>query len=316
MRRTNEDGHVTRSLEQATRHQLITEFSQEPIKPAQRINKVDNIEVAKIINERTEKRPPAKTLREAEDSSHVDIFSTTLPITEVPPAGREPHLEHSELTEISKPEPFVSPDIETIAEAYELPEPAVNDAEEQVLPPSHLEVNKELNLVETVTAQIADNMEVSGDVLEQTEALIVALPEIVQERLVEFMEIEDPEAVEPVQELIVEMAVVADRLHELFETGELDGEEAEQIVRLLVEQYTELLIYLEIEIDEKMIAAFIELICSEDYVTSEEQNDYSFKDIFREYRGRLDISPALSYLADARGIEIARLMVRRSTVAV
>lgn len=180
---------------------------------------------------------------------------------------------------------------------------------------------------EVIVADIGERLEVSEEVVEQVETLVAQMPEEVGERLAEFIadEENEPEVVAATEELVVRIAQVADRLHELAMTEQLEGPEAEQIQEVLREWYAELLTTLELPVDEEVLAAFIELVCSEAYEaksqTDEEESLETQFDIFKERKPGLafDLSAIMggvTRIEHRLEHEIARLMVRRSTAAV
>lgn len=180
---------------------------------------------------------------------------------------------------------------------------------------------------EVIVADIGERLEVSEEVVEQVETLVTQVPEEVGERLAEFIadEENEPEVVAATEELVVRIAQVADRLHELAMTEQLESQEAEQIQEMLREWYAELLTTLELPVDEEVLAAFIELVCSEAYEaksqTDEEGSLETQFDIFKERKPGLafDLSAIMggvTRIEHRLEHEIARLMVRRSTAAI
>ncbi len=170
--------------------------------------------------------------------------------------------------------------IETVAEVD-----GAHQDEPQEVTKSRIEQHKFL-----AVEQIVETTAVSSETAEQATTLLVVLPEQVQTSLKEYISEAEPTAVEKIEARIVMISRVADRLHELVESNEGQGEEAEQIVLWLTEQYTELLNTLGIECDEESVAAFIELIKSDDYVVnadhSRTQEPY---DPMRERHGWSDL---------------------------
>lgn len=100
---------------------------------------------------------------------------------------------------------------------------------------------------------------------EQVDALVVSMPEIIHDQLADFMQTSESDTVAAAEELIVSIAVAADRLHELAMLDALDGPEAEQIEALIREWYKELLIKADITFDEETIDQLIEIIKAEVY---------------------------------------------------
>ena len=198
----------------------------------------------------------------------------------------------------------------------EYSETAVDSAIREILAPATFEVkDKQPSASELVLNIIVENFEISQETAEKTEAFLEAIPEDVQTSLLEFMQTAEPEEVETVELLVVQIAEASDRLHELAMDGQLESEEAIQIKALIVEWYQDVLAKLEIEFDDEMIAAFIEKICAETYAKKLTEDDDKI-DIFRElersvYTGR--ILRAVSDLRHAMPKEIAKLMVSQST---
>ena len=116
-----------------------------------------------------------------------------------------------------------------------------------------------------ILSEIVESIEMPEQLLEQTENLVDALPEIIVEKLALYIQEAEPEAVMEVKELVIKIAPLADRLHKLSLVNELDSEEYIQIQQELVTHFEELLIQLEIEADEQLITHFIEIICSQPY---------------------------------------------------
>ncbi len=167
-----------------------------------------------------------------------------------------------------------------------------------------------------ILASIQGNLEVPDTVIEQTEILLQALPEALQAQLQDFVEAADPETVVAAEELVVKMAKTADRLHELAMADNRLGPEAEQINLLLSEQYEELLVTLGREIEPETIAAFIKLVCSEDYQSApaaavEEASDEAFRQRLRRL-GPLAVMSGAVQIGQTMCGEIARLMVQNT----
>lgn len=188
---------------------------------------------------------------------------------------------------------------------------------------------------EVILADIVETLELPPETAEQTETLVVNLPETVQERLAEFIvrKEAEPEAVAATEELVVKIAQVADRLHELTVSvsimqEQLEEPTAEQIQEIqeikavLREWYAELLTTLELPADEETITAFIELVCSGAYQPAKataDQEELS-PDIFGERKRDLpfDLSAIIGGVARVEHRlqrEIARLMVRGTAAA-
>jgi hypothetical protein len=179
------------------------------------------------------------------------------------------------------------------------------------------EVDSETPPKRIIIESITNELETEPEIAEKVVTLVEVLPERVQETLVEYIKHAEPEIIEPVQEIIIELAVVADRLHEMAMTDQLDTVEAEQAQELLVELYVELLSSLEMEIDEEVIKAFVEQICTDDYKAETKVIHETFRDILHERQKpqRFNIPTSLTYLSPTALTEVARLMVRRSLVA-
>src|SRR6185312_13743376 len=117
-----------------------------------------------------------------------------------------------------------------------------------------------------VLTKIAEVIAPPESVAEKTEVLLSHLPEVVQISLAEFVQESEPEVAEAVSELVVQMALAANRLQVLIMTDRAESEEAAQIEIVLEEWYDTLLTYLEIEDAEAKVAEFIRLVRSGNYV--------------------------------------------------
>lgn len=156
--------------------------------------------------------------------------------------------------------------------------------------------------------------------VEQTTMLIDALPQPVQEHLVELVtdKENDPRIAQKVEVLLMRIAPVASRLHELAASERLTEQEAVQITELLGEWYEQLLTHLETEVNEAIIADFIELVCSKTYGASVAKSDDPFNETLRLRRGHrlFALAPAAKAIAHAaehtRELAVARWMVRHS----
>jgi hypothetical protein len=207
-----------------------------------------------------------------------------------------------------------------LADEIGLREPMIEDEAwiQELFLPLPIEALEELPTApEKILHSITENREVTPRVVEQTENLLEVIPESVQEILAEYLEINDPEQVEAVQEMVVNIAVMADRLHELATTGKLESEEATQIRQLILEQYEALLTQLEIEYNQEMLETLIAQICSDDYSLAESKAAKPFNNIFMERKDDRQInilSLAKFFIQVTRDTElkIASLMVRRS----
>lgn len=207
-----------------------------------------------------------------------------------------------------------------LADEIGLHEPMIEDEAwiQELFLPLPVEAYQEQSTTpEKILHSITENREITPKVIEQTECLLEVVPESVQEILAEFLEVSDPEQVEAAQEMVINIAVMADRLHELATTDKLEGEEATQIKQLILEQYEALLTQLEVEYDQAMLEALIEQICSDDYSLAESKAAKPFNNIFMERKDDRQInilSLAKFFIQVTRDTElkIASLMVQRS----
>lgn len=228
--------HVTNLIPVA---ETVTETAFEPVElaPSEKLQK-------KLIIADVETAVPAPTTRSVE----VEVPDPTSPIladtSPEPVAEVQPSLTHFKEV-ISE---FVqAQEISEISPVEALPEPAPIIAQQ--------------------IAEIMPSEELKSE--EQVESVVEAMPETVQGALVEYFERAEPEQAETVAELVVQIAVVAERLHVLAETGELESREASEIREVLAVWYEELMVHLDIEVDDEAFTRFIENICHEGYGQSE-----------------------------------------------
>ncbi|MEK7059654.1 MAG: hypothetical protein AAB971_02780 [Patescibacteria group bacterium] len=179
----------------------------------------------------------------------------------------------------------------------------------------------EIALTELILSKAADTVELSDQLAEQTETLIDDLPPTLQQRLMEYVvEAEDQTGTEIIEILVIEIAPLADRLHELAMTDQTDSEEAIQIKQALSDWLEELSVRLEIETNDMTITEFIETICSQTYGAkapkADDLIDQSLHE--RKYRHKpFDITSTtktIVHVAEVLEQGLARLMVRTCTV--
>lgn len=159
---------------------------------------------------------------------------------------------------------------------------------------------------EGVIAHIQEMMVLPEEVIEQTEVFLEVLPEVAQLCLAEYIRMAEPEAVEKMETLVINIAQAAERLHILTTSERGDSPEAEQIEELLVEWYSEMLSELGIEADEQTIKNFIIQVRSGAYGQSTTEKPQEYVDEGTHERKSSDdgmtVSPSLrSKLLDQLG---------------
>lgn len=129
----------------------------------------------------------------------------------------------------------------------------------------------EAHPAQIVVEHFKERVELPPQYVEPVEVFVATLPPTVQEKFTEFIATHEPEEVVAVEELTVNIAVMAERLH-VLETGDHGAMTPEQVAletevieEKIAELYTEFLTTLGVEVQPEMITAFLQLVRSEEY---------------------------------------------------
>jgi hypothetical protein len=135
------------------------------------------------------------------------------------------------------------------------------------------------SIVEVLAQESDMNEEAVQEKVEQVTHFVAAMPEDVSEAIVVKFESGEPEEVEQIEQLVVQLATATDRLHNLAMSEALDSEEAVQIEALVEVWYAELCEAVGVISEPDEIKRFIALIKSPEYKLQKREQNHQDKAI-------------------------------------
>jgi hypothetical protein len=267
-------GHIP--LEIAAQNTLENAKNAEPLPEIpQSVNKTletDQIAPLRMVPQELPKTPLSAENSPAPEELPKELSITKTPLIATLPVEKVPDLpqiieETPRLdTVVGITEQLKAAEDETISPVTELPDAGTGAYEQpaQTAAIKSTEIQPEQS-APAAAVRIAENLALSEPQQLQTEALITVLPEVIQESIVDYIEMAQPEEVRVIEKLVVTISTAADRLHELAVEDKLGGEEARQIEDLIIGRCQELGTKLGVEIDEETRASIIAGIQAESF---------------------------------------------------
>jgi hypothetical protein len=236
-----------------------------PIVEAEVVESADVLLVAESVPIDKEEQPELMVSGVAVASETMIIKKSVPPrlvVAETPVV--ESHLEVSTAAATVTETDFVLPEVFAGDEAA----PYISEAPRTPIVDLELAAETTIGVAthEIAVENVVEQFDVPPKETEQLANIVELIPTAILHSLeLHFAEV-GPSVVEETKALLVDIAEVADRLHDLALADHLESKEAEQIVAVITELYEDLLTRLGVEYDEATIKQFVALICSPAYV--------------------------------------------------